>query len=426
MDFSLATSRLEKNQKKSREDAKRKLQEERMAQQRQRAREEEAARQRADKAERDRIAAEEEQQRKERELVLTGGISFEETYLATCNDELEEDKIILPESALGTLSSQDAFSNGVMLFTISRLDAKGNVSSTTHCGVREFSAPEGNIVLSRKVIDSLSTIDEVDTLLDPASISMRIRIKYVRMTKLEYVKLRPIDNRFSTIVPIKNMLTENLIKHATLTKGDVLSVWYRGEEHKLRVIETKPEDHGSLIETDLEVDLDVSEEFSRKFEDEQSAKQKKIAFGDSNGSSNSGNSKNDSTSPMETSKGYSLGSSVVPPTQAPSATSSSQHEYDLGTEPLQDAQGVITCKIKTPSGQLLSRRFLRDDKFENLFFYSSERLTEAGMQDGQPERITLATRYPSKVYTMSETRGGKTFEDIGITERQQMFLLSVV
>ena len=129
---------------------------------------------------------------------------------------------------------------------------------------------------------------------------------------------------------------------------------------------------------------------------------------------------------METGKGYSLGSSVVPSPQVPSSISSSRREYDLGVEPLQDAQGVITCKIKTPSGQLLSRRFLREDKFENLFFYSSERLAEAGVQDGQPERITLATRYPSKVYTMSETHGGKTFEDIGITERQQMFLLSVV
>lgn len=421
MDFSLATSRLERNQKKSREDAKRKLQEERMAQHRQKAREEEAARQRADKIERDRIAAEEEQQRKEREVALTGGISFEQIYLATCNDELEEDKIVLPESALGTLNSQDAFSNGVMLFTISRLDAEGNVLSTTHCGVREFSAPEGTVVLSRKVINSLNTVEEADIRLDPASFSMKVQIKYIRMNKLTYVKLRPIDNRFSTIVPIKNMLTENLIKHATLTKGDMLSVWYRGEEHRLRVIETKPEDHGSLIETDLEVDLDVSEEYSRKSEEEQSIKKQELG-----GSNTSSGRNNDHFSSMETGKGYSLGSSVVPPPQVPSSICSSRREYDLGVEPLQDAQGVITCKIKTPSGQLLSRRFLREDKFENLFFYSSERLAEAGVQDGQPERITLATRYPSKVYTMSETHGGKTFEDIGITERQQMFLLSVV
>lgn len=69
---------------------------------------------------------------------------------------------------------------------------------------------------------------------------------------------------------------------------------------------------------------------------------------------------------------------------------------------------------------------MRGDKFENLFFYSCEQLAEAGVQDGQPERITLATRYPSKVYTISQTEGGKTFEDIGIIEKQQMFLLSVV
>ena len=268
MDFSLATRRLESQQKKSREDAKRKLQIERMAKERQKVREEEAARQREEKAEREKIAAEEELQQKERELALTGGISFEQIYLATCNEELEEDKVILPESALATLSNQDAFSHGVMLFTITRLDANGVVIATTHCGVREFSAPEGTIILSRKVVDSLNCLGEEDTRLDPASVDLRVRIKYVRMNKLEYVKLRPIDNRFSSIVPIKNMLTENLIKHATLTKGDVLSVWYKGDEHRLRIVETKPEEHGSLIETDLEVDLDVSEEYTRKCEEE--------------------------------------------------------------------------------------------------------------------------------------------------------------
>lgn len=334
MDFSLATRRLEKNQKKTREDAKRKLQEERMAQQRQRAREEEAARQRAEKAERDRIAVEEEQQRKERELVLTGGVSFEETYLATCNGELEEDKIILPESALTTLSTQDAFHNGVMLFVIHRLDTEGHVTSTTHCGVREFSAPEGTIVLSRKVVDSLNTVEEEGTRLDLSSTTMRIRIKFIRMTKLEYVKLRPLDNRFSTIAKVKSMLTQNLTNHATLTKGDILSVWYKGDEHRLRVIETKPEDHGSLIDTDLEVDLDVSEEHIRKSEEEKSPTEQET--GVINGRSIDDNNV---VSSMETSKGYSLGCSIVPPTPVSSSARSPRHEYDLGAEPLLDARG---------------------------------------------------------------------------------------
>merc|ERR1719267_243736 len=137
---------------------------------------------------------------------------------------------------------------------------------------------------------------------------MRVRIKFIRMTKLEYVKLRPLDNRFSTIAKVKSMLTQNLTKHATLTKGDILSVWYKGDEHRLRVIETKPEDHGSLIETDLEVDLDVSEEYSRKSEEEQSIKKQELG-----GSNTSSGRNNDHFSSMETGKGYSLGSSVVPP-----------------------------------------------------------------------------------------------------------------
>merc|ERR1711916_197872 len=93
----------------------------------------------------------------------------------------------------------------------------------------------------------------------------------------------------------------------------------RGEEHRLRVIETKPEDHGSLIETDLEVDLDVSEEYSRKSEEEQSIKKQELG-----GSNTSSGRNNDHFSSMETGKGYSLGSSVVHPPQVPSSICSSR------------------------------------------------------------------------------------------------------
>ena len=49
------------------------------------------------------------------------------------------------------------------------------------------------------------------------------------------------------------MLTENLLKHATLTEGDVLEVWYRGNPHQLRVTKILPDTCGTLIDTGLKL-----------------------------------------------------------------------------------------------------------------------------------------------------------------------------
>ena len=100
-------------------------------------------------------------------------------------------------------------------------------------------------------MNSLTLEDE--TLHSADNKSYRVRIKYIRMKKVEYLKLRPIENKFSNIVQIKQALQDNLIRHSTITVGDMLSIWYRGEEYKLRVIEAKPSNFGTLIESDVEV-----------------------------------------------------------------------------------------------------------------------------------------------------------------------------
>jgi len=139
MDFNLSAKRLEAEQAKRREEAKRKLEREKREIERQKQREVIEATLRAERQKQQLEQAEQERIAREQELLLTGGISFEEIYVATCRDDLEEDKVCLPESALMTLAAQDAISKGVMLFSISRLDENGKVVSKTHCGVREFS-----------------------------------------------------------------------------------------------------------------------------------------------------------------------------------------------------------------------------------------------------------------------------------------------
>lgn len=146
MDFLASADKLSKEQARRRDEAKKKLAEERSAAERQRQRAIAETQLRADILRRAQEEADEKRLAHEREALLTGGIRFEETLIAFSRDDLEEDRICLPQQALETLTSQDAMSNGVMLFRISRLE-DGKIISTSHCGVREFSAAEGTCIL---------------------------------------------------------------------------------------------------------------------------------------------------------------------------------------------------------------------------------------------------------------------------------------
>ena len=112
-----------------------------------------------------------------------------------------------------------------------------------------------------------------------------VSIKYVKLSKITYVKLQPKFNQFFKVEQVKMVLEENLKFHSTLTVGDTVTVWYRGSAHPLKIVEMKPYEKGILLDTDVEVDLDVSLE--NKIMDENTA--------NSVNSVNSVKDKNDST-----------------------------------------------------------------------------------------------------------------------------------
>mgnify|MGYP001806968445 CR=1 FL=1 len=125
-------------------------------------------------------------------------------------------QIILPPSAGSLLMSQDASKNGAMLFEVA-LPAAASVpdpspapstsapaastsatgtSSTaagvpgrTHAGVLEFTAPEGCVLLPRKVCQSLwGSLD--------ASARGSVVVTYVLLPKGDYVRLQPMSHGF--------------------------------------------------------------------------------------------------------------------------------------------------------------------------------------------------------------------------------------
>jgi hypothetical protein len=197
------------------------------------------------------------------------------------------------------------------------------------------------------------------------------------------------------------MLEENLMKHATLSVGDLLTVWYRGEEHKTRVVDARPADAGCLVDTNVEVDLDVSEEY-----------QNQVAVNDA--------SIKASTS---SSSGFKLGVSTSEAPVVPRIIAAQQDKVILPPEPA-SLEGSIECRIKTPAGRLLQRRFHHRDLLVNLFHYCTLELGSDLCSDAS--KMQLNTRFPRRLFTISDTLEGKTFEDVGLTSTQELFLLSVV
>ena len=227
-DFDNRASKLEKDAAKRREDAKRRKEREFQQQAIARQHEEEMA-----ELMRLRKLEEEEKESERQRLIaaeraLTGGVEYTATLIPYAT-EGEDDKVLLPETALGHLTTQDAFTNGPAMFqltvsdaTISSMTGTGTGPTVTtvekkmtHCGVREFSAAPDTIGLPRKVIDSLYP---------DGNITDNITIKYVRLPKITYVKLEPAANSFFQIAPVSKPTATTNQRIPTIKRNLILTL----------------------------------------------------------------------------------------------------------------------------------------------------------------------------------------------------------
>ncbi|KAG8645420.1 ubiquitin fusion degradation protein 1 homolog isoform X1 [Manihot esculenta] len=172
------------------------------------------------------------------------GTSFEQTYRCYPASFIEKpqiesgDKIIMPPSALDRLASLHI--DYPMLFEL-RNDAAERVS---HCGVLEFIAEEGMIYMPYWMMENL--------LLQEGDI---VRVKNVTLPKGTYVKLQPHTKDFLDISNPKAILETTLRNYSCLTTGDSIMVAYNNKKYYIDIIETRPSNAISIIETDCEVDF---------------------------------------------------------------------------------------------------------------------------------------------------------------------------
>ncbi|KAK1296658.1 hypothetical protein QJS10_CPB15g00575 [Acorus calamus] len=172
------------------------------------------------------------------------GTNFEQTYRcypASFIDkpQLESgDKIIMPPSALDRLASLHI--EYPMLFELRNAAAE----RTSHCGVLEFIAEEGMIYMPYWMMENM--------LLQEGDI---VQVKNATLPKGIYVKLQPHTQDFLDISNPKAILEKTLRNFSCLTTGDSIMVAYNNKKYYIDIVETKPSNAISIIETDCEVDF---------------------------------------------------------------------------------------------------------------------------------------------------------------------------
>ncbi|CAM6097729.1 unnamed protein product [Calypogeia fissa] len=150
------------------------------------------------------------------------------------------DKVIMPPSALDRLASLRI--DYPMLFEVH--NPNPGMTRTSHCGVLEFVAEEGMIYMPYWMMQNM--------LLQEGDI---VRVKSATLPKGTYVKLQPHTKDFLDISNPKAVLETTLRNFSCLTVGDNIMVAYNNKKYYIDIIEAKPSEAISIIETDCEVDF---------------------------------------------------------------------------------------------------------------------------------------------------------------------------
>lgn len=406
IDLDLRTNKVAKEQEKRRLEAQKKLERERQLREQQARREQELAleaarRREEEELERDRMEAEELA-----DLQLTGGIRCQHTLIPfQISEESEkgDDKLLLPEECLNELTNQDVFGRGVVIFRVTATSSTGQ-TYVTYAGIREFSAPSQHVGLPKKVLDCIGG--------DVLKLST-VEIKFVQLPKCTFIKLRPKLNRFFEVIAVKRVLEENLLHHTALAVGDTITVWFRGAAHPMIVMEMKPENAGSLFETDVEVDLDLSEEY------QQMQNQAPVA----------------AAAPAQAAA---TSTSAIAPPPAPAYTlgradpialqrqlsNSILHRQPLLPEPeMNESGGILQARIRLPNGKNMVRRFSHNMSLLQIFLAIQH---ELALDDINAIKLQLASRFPPRSWAVNEESSLQSLAENGLNVKSDSLIATLL
>lgn len=250
--------------------------------------------------------------------------------------DLQGDKILLPQSALEQLLAASTRATASTTHTFTAFDAfnpysvasarqeRGRFQETSqqlphplmfrlvnqkngnaiYAGIREFSAVEGQAILSPYLLEALGITEEelssgqpqedggdvIDLTGDEtkaADQAVRITVKAQQLPKGTYVRLRPLEAGYNPD-DWKSLLERQLrASYTTLTMNAMLSVrGVKGEEFRFLIDKFEPEGEGiCVVDTDLEVDIEALNEEQARETLRQIAARSQTAPGTEGGSS---------------------------------------------------------------------------------------------------------------------------------------------
>ncbi|KAL2527004.1 ubiquitin fusion degradation 1 [Abeliophyllum distichum] len=149
------------------------------------------------------------------------------------------DKIVMPVSALHELMNRET--PYPWLFQIKKYY---NPVGVSHCGVLEFTADEGSIVVPDWMMENLN-LQQGDL----------VMVESALLPAGKYMKLQPHSTRFIQLSNPKAVLEKNLRNFSCLSTGDTIMINHNDEKFFINILETKPGPAICLIGTDCEADF---------------------------------------------------------------------------------------------------------------------------------------------------------------------------
>lgn len=164
-------------------------------------------------------------------------VAMAPTHQNTANVEFGG-KIFLPPSALEDLAFLEI--SYPMMFRVTNT----KTNKFTHCGVLEFNAQEGRCYLPHWMMQQLM-LAEGDM----------INIKSASLPLGKFVKIQPQTADFLDVSNPRAILEREFSKFSCLTVDDIIPIKYLDKIFELKIIETRPGQSISIVETNIELDF---------------------------------------------------------------------------------------------------------------------------------------------------------------------------
>lgn len=212
------------------------------------------------------------------------------------------DKILLPKKILSDITKNNQNIEYPLIFKIT-------FESKNICAcVLEFT-DDDKLFMPYWLMKNFYNIKEGD----------EVSIKLTKVKKGTLVKLRPQTTDFITLDDVLSVLEFNFKNFTILNKGTTVIVKYFDKEYNIDILETNPEEHICILDTDLNIDLEKPLDY---VEPEYKPKKKSLEYYNSNNDSctntvftNHNDDSSDDSSDEEfeefvpfSGKGYKLGS----------------------------------------------------------------------------------------------------------------------